>query len=536
MARFEITSPDGRRFEVTAPDGASQSEVLAFARQQQEVRTHKPVSATDDMSGMDKFWAAMGKGITDVGQGIGQRFGQVSKEEVAESRKRDAPLMDSGAGVAGNIAGNLLTVLPALAVPGANSIAGATAIGALSGAARPTVEGESVAQNVATDAALGGASQWGIGKGAEFFGRRLAAIKEEALAKAARNSVKDTAVAEAGELGYKTIPSVSGGNLSGRILEGLTGKEKAAQLAAVKNQPITEALARKALGVAEDVPLTHETMREVRMKAIAEGYDPVRQIPAMPTDNAFRVQVSKITSRADNASKDFGDLVQSDVKPFVDELHKLKGFSGDSAVDAISVFREKASVAYGQGNKTLGKAYRQAAEAVEDQIERTLAAQGKDGAAVLKDYRAARTRVAQTGDLEKALREGEGTIDARVIGRLYEKAPDRMTGELAQIGKTASAMRDVMGVPKAGWANPVTALDSGFGVTGGLIAGNPLPLAYPAARAAGRFALMSGPGQKMFSRPNYNPGALDSAPPMLLEALKRRGAGGLAGSAYPVEE
>lgn len=34
MAKFEITSPDGRKFEVTAPDGAGQDDVLAYAQQQ----------------------------------------------------------------------------------------------------------------------------------------------------------------------------------------------------------------------------------------------------------------------------------------------------------------------------------------------------------------------------------------------------------------------------------------------------------------------------------------------------------------------
>ena len=34
MARYEITSPDGKRFEITAPDGATQEQVLQYAQQQ----------------------------------------------------------------------------------------------------------------------------------------------------------------------------------------------------------------------------------------------------------------------------------------------------------------------------------------------------------------------------------------------------------------------------------------------------------------------------------------------------------------------
>lgn len=34
MAKYEITSPDGKKYEVTAPDGASQEEILAYAKKQ----------------------------------------------------------------------------------------------------------------------------------------------------------------------------------------------------------------------------------------------------------------------------------------------------------------------------------------------------------------------------------------------------------------------------------------------------------------------------------------------------------------------
>jgi hypothetical protein len=41
MARYEITSPDGRKFEVNAPDDATQDQVMAYA-QQQFSKTQQP--------------------------------------------------------------------------------------------------------------------------------------------------------------------------------------------------------------------------------------------------------------------------------------------------------------------------------------------------------------------------------------------------------------------------------------------------------------------------------------------------------------
>jgi hypothetical protein len=177
----------------------------------------------------------------------------------------------------------------------------------------------------------------------------------------------------------------------------------------------------------------------------------------------------------------------------------------------------------------LGQAYRQAAEAIEGQVERGLAKGGKDGAAMIKDFRDARMKMAQTFDLEKAIREGEGNVDLRVLGKMYNKNPDRMSGDLRTMGRIGAAMPEVTAVPKDGWSNPITALDSGFATFGGILAGNPAPLAYPLARAVGRYGLLSGPGQKMFTTPKYGPGILDQYSPEMLKRLEKMGAGGILG-------
>jgi hypothetical protein len=342
-------------------------------------------------------------------------------------------------------------------------------------------------------------------KGGEIASRTFSKSQTEATQQTAANAVRDGAVDTATMAGYKTVPSLSNGSLAGRIIEGATGKEKATQLAASENQPLTDYLVRKAFDLPDDAPLVHATMKAVREKASLDGYAPVRQVPRIPTDLQYLADVKALTSRADNAAKDFGALVESDVKPLAKKLSSIKSFTGDSAVDAVAIFREKASDLYANDNATLGKAYRKAAEAVEGQIDRSVAKTKPD---LIPDYRAARTKMAQSFDVEKAIREGQGTVDAQVLGRLYGKTPDRMTGELALIGRTANAMPQVMAIPKAGWSSPVTAMDSGIGTLGGILAGNPAPLLFPALRVAGRYGLMSGPGQRMLTKPKYQPNAL----------------------------
>src|SRR5438477_12541306 len=62
---------------------------------------------TGGMSGLDKFNAGVGKAFSDLALGVRQRTGFASRDEVKESRRLDAPLMHTAAGVAGNIGGNV---------------------------------------------------------------------------------------------------------------------------------------------------------------------------------------------------------------------------------------------------------------------------------------------------------------------------------------------------------------------------------------------------------------------------------------------
>jgi hypothetical protein len=112
---------------------------------------------TEGMSGMDKFRAGAGKAIVDLGRGVGQLVGAVSREDVAESRKRDKALMDTGAGMAGNLAGNLAALAPTAMIPGANTITGGAVAGGLIGLLQPSVSTDETVRNVAFGGAAGAA-------------------------------------------------------------------------------------------------------------------------------------------------------------------------------------------------------------------------------------------------------------------------------------------------------------------------------------------------------------------------------------------
>jgi hypothetical protein len=487
---------------------------------------HTPVSPLDGMSGGEQYLAGMGAGMKDLGRGVGQRLGFVSQGEVDEARKMDAPLTQGGAGAAGHITGQMAAMLPTLAIPGANTVAGAAAIGGLSGLAQPTAEGESAIENAFTGAALGGGAQAGIGKLAGWAGKKLAQAEASGVADASRNAVKDATLQASRGAGYVVPPSLSEAGTGARVLEGISGKIKTQQLAAVKNQNVTERLARKAMGMSDDAPITADAMQGIRNDAYARGYEPVAKVGAFETDKTFQKTLDNIAADYKGASRSFGRAVNNEVGEMVDSL-RVGAFDAGDAIKMTRILREDANKAYASGDKALGKATRKASDAIEDQIERGLASAGKDGAEMLKNFREARALMAKAHSVERALREGGG-IDAKVFGQMLRKHKP-LTDELRTIGLFANNFPEVAGMPKAGWSNPVTALDA-FGAAGMAGMGmGPLGVALPAARLGARQGLLSAPAQRAMA-PQYGPGASQKIPTWLLEEMERRGAGGLLGS------
>ena len=121
---------------------------------------YEPIDPTADMGQMDRFNAGIGKAFTDIGQGAAQMVGMgPSAQDVRNRRELDKPLMNTGAGLGGNIAGNVTALAPMAVIPGAATIAGAGTVGALAGALQPTeTPGERVG-NMGVGGALGAGTQ-----------------------------------------------------------------------------------------------------------------------------------------------------------------------------------------------------------------------------------------------------------------------------------------------------------------------------------------------------------------------------------------
>lgn len=98
--------------------------------------------------GISRQQAAYGKWLADTSQGVQQRRGKVTPQEVMETRQRDAWLLKTPEGKIGYIGGAIINTLPFSMLPGANTSAGALLTGGTLGATIPTGPGESVARNI----------------------------------------------------------------------------------------------------------------------------------------------------------------------------------------------------------------------------------------------------------------------------------------------------------------------------------------------------------------------------------------------------
>jgi hypothetical protein len=165
------------------PEFDTVAKAYQLARSQAKASKPETYDPTEGMSGLDKFRAGMGKAFYDVARGAGQLVGAVSREDVAESRKRDAPLMRTGAGVAGNIGGTLALLAPTALIPGANTITGGAAIGAGTALLQPSTSTEETVGNLA----LGGIA--GAAVPAAVRGARVARAAAEPFYEGGRNAI-----------------------------------------------------------------------------------------------------------------------------------------------------------------------------------------------------------------------------------------------------------------------------------------------------------------------------------------------------------
>lgn len=341
-----------------------------------------------------------------------------------------------------------------------------------------------------------------VGRGSEIvssalIGSRLPAPTGVQQAPAgfspAGQALKDASLAAAQKRGYVVPPSSNNPSFMNRLLEGIAGKAKLSQESAMRNQSVTERLAATALKQNPEAPITQEALAVIRSEAHKAGYAPVKAAGEMATDSQFIDDLTSLTKTAEGASKAFPGLkAEGPIDDLVKSLKQEK-FDAADGVDAIAYLRQLADDAFGSGRSSDGRAYKGAAKAVEDVIERNLAARGEDAKEILKSYRESRQLIAQTYTAGKALTDAAGTSNALVYGRELLKGTP-LVGDQKAIGQFASRFGKFAGVPKEIYPS-ISPLDVyGSAISAG-VTESAAPLLLPLTRVGLREYLLSQAGQ-----------------------------------------
>ena len=286
-----------------------------------------PIDPTEGMSTAERLLAGTGKAFVDIGRAAKQIVGMGDDQEIADARERDRALMGTGAGITGNLIGNLAaSLLPAgaagVALRGAAAVpalsgalragqaaaeahpllaamAPGAASGALMGALEPTIEGESRARNMATNAAIGGA----VGAAPRVLAR---VVKPETSAGAKQLIDEGVRLTPGQALGgawkaseekLASLP-ILGDIIKGAQRRGIEDFNRAAANRVLK--PI-------GLTAPKDFKAGHEAIAMLERK-VGDAYDDVlAKIGRVDLDNAFQSEVNKIAGMTD----ELGDVAKN---------------------------------------------------------------------------------------------------------------------------------------------------------------------------------------------------------------------------------
>jgi hypothetical protein len=534
MAQFKVQGPDGKMHIIEGPSDATPEQIESFAMQTlMKPSEGLPLGRREPPATSDVLLSAPGKAIAGVadtvlnfpsnvvnfGKGVigmgAQALGQEPPFQITQPkntvedfyRKQGAIGSFNPADMTmGQRFGDVMTqgaVGSLIGAPRTIGQAGANMLRSLVG----TVPGQAVTE--ATDNPYLGAAT----SIAAPFAVGAAAQKAQTASQAAqkRNIVRDETVRAAQQEGFVTTPGSVNPSFGNVNLERLGGKQRVEQEMSYINHEATQRLARRGLGVAEDTPLTPELTKQIRSEEFAKGYEPVRQIGNITSDTTLASELNAIERKFAGTTKSFPSPIKNEI---VAEINKFKTpqFNSADAVDEIATLRKDARVNFKSDDADkvkLAQTQTSLADALENQIERSLAAAGNPRATEMLDqYRASRKRMAISHSVEEAIQKGSGFANAQdFVKQLNKGVP--LSAELKLIAEFANNFPHVnvpiskIGTPGSnavflgGATIPGAALGflSGAGTAGAAMGGAATMAGGAALRSGARNYLQSQRGQ-----------------------------------------
>lgn len=339
------------------------------------------------------------------------------------------------------------------------------------------------------------------------FGRQVPANFQPAQTAAQREFDK------AAKAGYVVPPASVRPTAPIVALESVAGKAATQQIASGKNQEITNQLASRAIGLSPNQPITPQALNEIRQQA-GQAYKAIKGTGTIKPDMQYFDDLANIRQTTAEIAKDFPDADIGSgeaISKLVKSLAQDK-FDASSAVEYIKQLRKSATSLMSGANAgdpaklSLGRAQRDAAEALEEMVTRHLADTGKPELA--RNFDNARRLIAKTYTVQGAL-ETTGNVNAAKLAALLRKGKP-LSPELETAASFAGAFPKAAVTPEKFGSPGVSALDAamtaGGAVTLPFLGQSPFAaLAYPAARYGARNIALSRMLQRGLNKPPMQP-------------------------------
>jgi hypothetical protein len=310
-------------------------------------------------------------------------------------------------------------------------------------------------------------------------------------------------------------PSLVNPNPVNSALETIAGKTALKNQANRANIEVADDISRRILDpVNPDHELTSEFTKAVRQRAYDAGYKPIAAIGPIGTDAKYLGDLQNIAAKYTSAARSFPGAVSDDVTKTLSPL-AVNAFDSEDAMNMVQILRNKASESFRKGDTSIGQVQRQAASAIESQIERELVASGTPQASdMLKNFRDARKLMAQSHEIEDSIREGGGSVIPSKFGaRMQNQAP--LSDGIETIGGMAnnfpSVMRETAKIPAPTLGDKLklpSIIGSTAGIATGAITHSPEAAALatmagastPGAQRLLRNLILSGPYQRVMAK------------------------------------
>lgn len=331
-------------------------------------------------------------------------------------------------------------------------------------------------------------------------------VQAAVAAEMAKNATKRESLEAGRKLGLAVKPSSVGNtSLVNQALESIAGRGALSDDLKIKNQKAIDAAARVHAGLGENVDLTPENLDAVRdtktgpYKAIAalqeQGAKGVADIERQTLSSDPHEQA---VARAEPAVADQLALYKKQAAADIEELKSVRS-------NATGLRRQNAAN-YNHDVAQKVAALDEQADVLEGRIAEAAKALGRPE--LVDQLKQARTDIAKTHDVERALEQGTSSVNGQKIGADYQKNPGKMTGELADIGAFQRNFPDAVGTGKSIQNPASTGTNIPVGMAGAALGGPGTASKVAGAvaslvRGPARAVLMSGPYQKNFA--NLNP-------------------------------